>query len=393
MPRVSVIIPAYNSETYIRETIGSVLQQTYRDYEIVVVDDGSTDDTSQVVRGFLDDRIRLIHKPNGGTASARNVGIINSSSEYMQFLDADDLILPDKLGTQVELLDNRQDVDVVYSSFRLFFEDHCRLCPPSWLRPPSRDPLRELVAGSIFPPHAALVRRRCVEAVGSFNEELVSAEDWDFWIRLAHAGCGFHFHNQLLALYRQHAASKTKKLSRWRHAHVQVMQNLRTLVDSEHELERTDWYHQASYNYVRWALALLLEGDKAGATDALATAYSLDGGLGHSPAALARLIAEHALKCDVLSNSCAFNGSRWLQDLAACLPAAYPSSTVLRQASGHYWLAHAHQAHQSEASGTVRSCLWRALSRSGTQHMNRGTLSVLLQSIIGQANWSRLKRL
>ena len=100
-PKVSVIIPAYNAAPYLAETLASVFAQSYPDYEIIVVDDGSTDDTLAVLEQFAD-RITLIRKPNGGPASARNAGLRQARGELLAFLDGDDLWLPDKLAAQVE---------------------------------------------------------------------------------------------------------------------------------------------------------------------------------------------------------------------------------------------------------------------------------------------------
>jgi glycosyltransferase involved in cell wall biosynthesis len=387
-----VIIPAYNSERYIRETIDGVLKQTYRDFEIVVVDDGSTDATPLVVDQIEDPRIRLLRKANGGSASARNVGIANSSGEYLQFLDADDLILPGKLMRQVELLDTHPLVDVVYCSFRNFYADRCDLHPPEWLRPPSDDPYRELVAGSIFPLHAALVRRTCAEAVGLFNTKLVSAEDWDFWIRIARAGSAFIFHDELFALYRQHAASKTKRRARWRQAHVQIMENLRQLAGDGQELQRINWYYNASFNYVLYALAVMSEGEESRVSELLKRAYTLDSELGHAPGALAIRIAEHALAYDAnLSAHPGSDGSSWLESFGNCLPGEYPSRAVMRAAWGLYWHAMAHLAHAGGPGREVRKYLWRAFKTGGTKGFNRGTLSILLQSVLGKANWNHLK--
>ncbi|MDZ7339514.1 MAG: glycosyltransferase [candidate division KSB1 bacterium] len=396
MPCVSVIIPAYNSELYIRETIDSVLQQTFKDLEVIVVNDGSTDQTASIVKALTDDRIHLISKANGGTASARNLGIRNSTGKYIQLLDADDLILPDKLARQVELLDSNPCVDVVYSSFRYFYHDRCDLYAPDWLRPPSDDPYRELVRGSIFPPNAALFRREIAERVGMFNTNLISAEDWDFWIRVARSGATFLFHDELYALYRQHTSNKTKNLARWRHAHVRVMEDIRNCAENEMELQRISWHYYASHNYVLWALALMVEGQAEPARNAMRHAYSLDSHYGHSYDALAKRIAEYALIRDSRNSdqepSGVYESSQWLDELEACFPESGYSKNVMRLARKRYWMAKAFQAHTLKENGQVRKFLWFAIKRGGLSEMNRGMLSIAVQSFIGQDNWSRLKK-
>jgi glycosyltransferase involved in cell wall biosynthesis len=392
VPRVSVIIPAYNAELYVREAIDSVLGQTFIDLEIIVVDDGSTDNTANIVGRVSDHRVRLICQGNKGVSSARNAGINNSAGQYLQFLDSDDLILPGKLAAQVPLLDADPDVGLVYSSFRYFYDDRCDLAPPPWLRPPSDDPYRELVAGSMFPCHAALLRRSAVTALGRFDEELDSGEDWDLWLRLARTGARFLFHSDLLALYRQHPGSITTCAATWRHGHVQVMENLRKRAQDEAELERIDWYYYASRNYVQWALALVLEGEQTRGCAALDTAYSLHAALGYPPRALARLIAEYALACDSRrEGGGGRDGADFLDTIALAFPRAYSPWGVLRESRSLYWLARAHQAHERRAGSDVRRCVWEALAHAGLAHINAGTVSILVQSAIGHENWRRLR--
>src|SRR6266849_561888 len=121
---VSIVMPAYNAEKRIAESIRSVLDQTYPNWELIVVDDGSTDRTADVVRGFVssDSRIKYIFQPNGGQASARNTGVRNSGGDLTAFLDADDLWLPAKLGLQVKAMEET-NADVVSSSGFVFGEE------------------------------------------------------------------------------------------------------------------------------------------------------------------------------------------------------------------------------------------------------------------------------
>lgn len=118
MPKVSVIIPAYNMAWYTLETVESVLKQTFRDYEIIVVDDGSADNTKDLLHPYIESyRITYIYKENGGASSARNVWIRASQGEYVALLDCDDLWLPEKLEFCVNVLDNKPEVGLVYTFF------------------------------------------------------------------------------------------------------------------------------------------------------------------------------------------------------------------------------------------------------------------------------------
>src|SRR3990172_11149387 len=121
MPKVSVIIPTFNCEEYIEETLSSVLFQTFTDFEVIVVDDGSTDNTIKVIKPYLD-KISYIQKDNGGQGSARNLGISLAKGEYLAFLDSDDLWLPDKLSLQVGYMENNPNVSLTFTDAVAFEE-------------------------------------------------------------------------------------------------------------------------------------------------------------------------------------------------------------------------------------------------------------------------------
>lgn len=391
-PKVSVLIPAYNSEKTIAQTLQSVIRQTYKDWELIVIDDGSTDATAAVVGGFDDRRVRLIRKTNGGTSSARNKGIKNGRAQYLQFLDADDLILPQKLSCQVALLDRDPKVGVVYSSFRYVYDDYCEIHPPEWLRAPSDDPFSDLVAGSMFPPHAALVRSSLVKEVGLFDEAILSGEDWDFWLRLARMGVKFQYHDDLLALYRQRPGSKTKSRERWRRAHVQIIEKVREYTHDDAELERIRWNYYAAYNYVLWALALLLNGEVEAARNTFERAYSLSPDLGHPPGDLAKLIADHAFLFDHQTTTVHVTGEEWLENVRLCLPASYPSTSVVRESRVIYWHAKAIEAYDGDRNRDVCRYVWRMVNQGRISHWNLGAISIFFQSIIGKNKWRKLKR-
>jgi glycosyltransferase involved in cell wall biosynthesis len=187
MPKVSVIIPTHNRAEFLRAAIQSVLDQTFQDFEILVVDDASEDDTPRVVGGFRDPRIRYFrHAVNRRGAAARNTGIRNAACDYIAFLDDDDEWLPDKLRLQLELLERSPaKVGLVYSGYialdRATGEvlDRRRVERRGDL---SEDMLRENWIGS---PSCVLVRRECFRKSGMFDERLPSFQDHDLWIRIS----------------------------------------------------------------------------------------------------------------------------------------------------------------------------------------------------------------
>ena len=210
MPKVSVIIPAYNSMTYLPETLQSLLDQTYSDFEALVINDGSTDHTEEWVSQQTDPRIKLISQVNKGLSGARNTGIAAATGEYLAFLDADDLWHPTKLEKQVECLDNNPDAGLVYTWVALINEHGV---PTGRLFKNSQEGnvwehliLQNIVeSGSV-----AMVRRQCFETCGVFDINLRSfVEDWDMWLRIA-LHYPFKAISEPLVYYRQHSQSASR---------------------------------------------------------------------------------------------------------------------------------------------------------------------------------------
>lgn len=185
-PTVSVIIPTYNRAELVGRAIQSVLDQTYQDFEIIIVSDGSTDNTDEVVNRYKDTRIvYLRHNKNRGGSAARNTGINIAKGQYIGLLDSDDEWLPQKLEKQVDklqMLPNK--VGVVYSGFYYVSEKNGQNL--SKVVPTLRGNVYDnLLQGCILGGPTPLVRKLCFEKAGFFEEALPSCQDWDMWIRLS----------------------------------------------------------------------------------------------------------------------------------------------------------------------------------------------------------------
>ncbi|MGV2829970.1 glycosyltransferase family 2 protein [Myxosarcina sp. GI1(2024)] len=206
LPKVSVIIPAYNVNSYLEATLISLERQSFKQFEALIVDDGSTDDTALIAQSFCrrDRRFRLLQKPNGGLSSARNYGIERALGEYIALLDGDDLYHPDKLTTHVELLDGCKRVGVVYSASRAIRNDGRRTFMVLDGKPINLDPLVALLCKNFIGHGSNAVLRRCIfPEVGLFDETLRSCEDIDFWLRIATTRrWDFHLLPQILCSYR-----------------------------------------------------------------------------------------------------------------------------------------------------------------------------------------------
>jgi glycosyltransferase involved in cell wall biosynthesis len=186
MTEISVIIPTYNRGIFLSEAIQSVLAQTYKDYEIIVVDDGSTDDTKEQVRAF-GDQIRYIYQENQGPSAARNMGIQNAKGKYIAFCDSDDRFLPTKLEKQMEFIRNNPECYMLYSWYYNVNEKG----EITKLRKPLTCENQEHLQYCLFTrkftirTSTVLVHKSCFEKAGLFNEKFWYSQDWDMWLRLA----------------------------------------------------------------------------------------------------------------------------------------------------------------------------------------------------------------
>ena len=207
-PKVSVIIPTYNSAQFIAETLESVFAQTYKDYGVIVVDDGSTDNTKEVLKPYMS-KIRYIYKENGGAASARNVGIKNAQGEYIAFLDSDDLWLPEKLEKQIEYFGKHPQIDMVFANCIRFGEEVSNVRNDTKFI--SNDMFVNIWWYNIVPTSTVMLRKSCFEKVGLFDEarELETTEDAEMWLRIARE-CEVGYLREVVTKYRVRASGYSR---------------------------------------------------------------------------------------------------------------------------------------------------------------------------------------
>lgn len=211
-PVVTVVIPTYNHAHFLREALSSLCAQTYVNWEAVVVNNYSEDDTVAVVKSFADPRIRLENfRNNGVIAASRNRGILLARGSHVAFLDSDDTWYPEKLARCMECFDN--DVGLVCHGLRWFGEQQRDV----YCGPENRATFDALLdRGSCIIPSAAVVRKDLVESAGCFSEEpaFVTAEDYHFWIKLAQAGIKMRFIREILGQYRIHSGNQSGSVLR-----------------------------------------------------------------------------------------------------------------------------------------------------------------------------------
>jgi glycosyltransferase involved in cell wall biosynthesis len=204
-PRVSVLTAAYNGEALIGDALASLSAQTFREFEAIVVDDGSTDGTASVVAEAAagDDRIRLVRQGNGGTQAARNAALAAARGEWVALLDQDDVWKPEKLGVQVALAESDPAANLIFTNYETWEEG--RPLVARYARPdkvPEGDVAVALTRGCLFQASTVMVPRALAVELGGFDVELRNAGDWDLWLRMAERGIRVRGTLTPLMLYR-----------------------------------------------------------------------------------------------------------------------------------------------------------------------------------------------
>jgi teichuronic acid biosynthesis glycosyltransferase TuaG len=213
---ISVIMPAYNAEKHIATSIDSVLAQTYTDWELIIVDDGSTDNTSAIVKEYVntDERIKYIYQNNGKQAKARNKAIKNAKGDILAFLDSDDLWLPEKLEEAISILESTEfnmvctDAWVVYGeivydkTIRMNIEERDY---------EGIDAFHYFLISNRVCTSTVVLQRSVLDEIGGFDENqlITPAEDYDLWLRILYAGYKIRSVSSPLSIYRMHEASST----------------------------------------------------------------------------------------------------------------------------------------------------------------------------------------
>jgi len=188
-PQVSVIIPTFNRGWILKEAIDSVLTQDYKDFELIVVDDGSTDNTSEILASYGND-IRVLFQENKGVSAARNRGVAEASGQFIAFLDSDDLWLPQKLSTQLEFFNQTPDA-LICQTEEVWIRNRRRVNPKKRHKKPSGMIFEPSLELCLVSPSAVMIRRVLFDRVGEFDVTLPACEDYDLWLRIS---CRFPVH-------------------------------------------------------------------------------------------------------------------------------------------------------------------------------------------------------
>jgi len=273
-PQVTVVIPAYNAAWCLERAVESVLAQDFDDFELLVINDGSTDDTAAVVDRFDDPRVQRIDQANQGLSAARNRGIRAARGEYVAFLDADDWWLPGKLQAQVQAMQADPELGFCSTATEVHSPEGQHL--HTWRCPTIQGDLlqtifRELaaVAGS---GSAVMARKACFERAGLFDENLKSLEDIDMWMRLA-AISGYTCIDEPLAAILKHPQSMSRNLKVMRRAAIQVVKKNRKLLPPS--LQGSFWRNTLAGVHADYAKGAYRAGRKGAALADVAMAFAL----------------------------------------------------------------------------------------------------------------------
>jgi len=377
MPKVSVIIPCYNHGRYLGQAIRSVLDQTFTDFEVVVVDDGSTDNTSEVTHSFEDHRVQYVWQENKGLPGARNTGIRASGGEYIAFLDADDWFLLGKLEAQAGFLDEHPEAGLVASGWIETDEQGNalrRVEPWHWKADLG---LAGCVMGLPLVVDCVLVRRCWLDAVGLFDECLHWREDWDLWLRLVADGCHFLWLREIVCCYRLHAKNMARDAERMRDGGLAALEKFyaRPNLPGEVQALRSSAFAAV---HLDAAFRSYIAGDVSTAGHNINQAIELDPSLLEGdPCRLVETLVGWA------DSPMAGNENKYLDTLAHHLPPKVPSAKwQVRKAAANRYMGQVFTAHRLGYWKTVRANLLRALWLNPIWARNRGVLSIAARAFL-----------
>lgn len=349
MPLISVIIPAYNYAAYLGEAIDSVLTQTYTNLEIIVVDDGSTDNTREIVAAFSDPRLRYIYRENGGLPAARNTGIRSAQGELYAYLDADDTFHPEKLALQAAFLQANPSIGLTYNSRVLV---NAEAEPLSIQRAPPTVTLGDLLLGYPIAPSDVLMRREWAWQVGLFDESYrLNSEDLNFHLRLALAGCQMAGLERPLSFRRVHRQRQFDDIPGKMATYLRALDTV--FEADDYPAGAQSLRHQAYANhYLTWAYQAAIQHNTPLAQTYLQQATTL-----HPP-----LLAQNSrpLNRTLIKNS--------IRDGADHEPRLKEVSRVIRQVSGQFPLKSAIE--RGHLLRGIQNTLWGRLAQ-GQHHLQQ----------------------
>lgn len=394
VPTVSVVIPSYNHEKYIRQCVDSVLCQSWRDSEVIVVDDGSTDGTHDILCEF-GKKITYIRQENRGTQAARNAGIRVSTGEFVALLDSDDAWLPEKLEQELRIFEIRPDAGLVYSL--AYIIDSTGEIPSTRQvigaglvdTEPAFD---QLLVENRVPALTAVVRKACLDEVGLFDETLFGAADWDLWLRIA-ARWPVVCLEYPLALYRIHESNTTNQFLRTGQYFAEQKRVIEKAFELHGDIVRDSnvWSRARARVHLVGVEAYLLSSDLSAASQELAQALSLDPNLVENDGALAPRLAEWIHR-QCLQHKSGRQCRRFVDQLFAESVRALPVvAHKKKRVAANAIMATVFSRYAAGDLSTVRSLLPIGVQSDLRWMLNRGVWSIMVEAFVGRETAQRLR--
>jgi hypothetical protein len=375
MQLVSVIIPSYNQGLFLKEALNSVLAQTYQNFEIIIVDDGSTDNTAELVRSFSDPRICYIYQENRGLSSARNSGVRQAHGSFLTYLDSDDLFLAEKIELLVAEMVANPELGLIAGQ-AVPIDEKGRRIGKIFNRRLVADPAK-LLLGNPLHVGSVLIKRDWQDKAGFFDESLRSYEDWDMWLRLLRLGCPMGWVDKPVSLYRFHQKQMTRIGTQMTAATFAVLDKIfadPSLPESWLDLREIAY----SSAHLRAMAQCYQAHDFNQAQHHLCEATRLDPHLISEDGK--NLASRLASLADSPKNP---NPPAFLELIYSNLPPEFSTLCIQRkQALANFSVDIGFDAHAQGDKLLARSAMLRAIRHQPTMLVNRGVASVLLRNLI-----------
>lgn len=383
MIAISVIIPTYNRAQLTKNAVMSVLGQSYDDFEVIVIDDGSTDDTESVITSIPDERVVYLKQENGGAASASNRGIAQARGRWIAFLDSDDQFLPPKFHLQMEAVEGDDEAGVIYG--RYYGTSTIRQKEILVGRCFDKRPLADLIMGPIFHWSTCMMRTDLVRQVGAFDTQFWVGEDWELTLRMAMTNCTFVCVPEPLATIEIQEVSLSRDIHKYESNGRKGLDKTFANPHFPAELEHLKPLAYASH-LIR----------------AAASAYiSPEPELGRAPLEKALAVAPSMLQEDkeflitklfsYIQGVSLEDPSVTLNKMSHHLPAdPQVSASIMRELWGRYYLNSAFHAADKQEGGSCRRNVVKALVANPANFTNRGLYAIFVQSIMGNGRFAQV---
>jgi hypothetical protein len=375
-PLVSVVLPTRNRADYLPEAVHSVLNQSWGDFELIVVDDGSTDATAEITGGIVDARVRYVFQASQGRSAARNYGVRLAQGEFVGFLDSDDRYLSGALAAHLQVLTQQPDLGLTLGGYQYVSEDG----RPGDERCPWNEGGGLNVAGWLTNcygmPGSIMVRRAWLERAQGFDPELHMAEDWDLFLRLAYAGCPMDWVRQSVCQYRRHGGGSIREVAVHRNGALQMLDKFFAQPGLPPEIRRIEASSRAWASVV-FSRRAYVAGQAALGTQALQEALVLDPDLA-GPSKMRLLEFLVAPDPDMPPGF-----GHQAEALAGSLPPGLAASRGdLRQALARAEMAQFFQAAGRRADAEALGHLKAGVRQDPRWLANRGVLAFSLRSVL-----------